>query len=99
MNFESVEAVIKELQHKEKIHLQEKQEQGRVAQQSLQQVTRLAVENDRLKKEVLECSKKYIEQKEEVDRMVAFVNHLEADKKGLEDKIQRLDSIIKQYIN
>ena len=50
VNFDSVETIVKELQQKERINSEQKIEINRLNQQSSQQLSKIALENDRLKK-------------------------------------------------
>lgn len=50
VNFDSVETIVKELQQKERINSEQKTEINRLNQQSSQQLSKIALENDRLKK-------------------------------------------------
>ena len=98
MNFDSVEALVRELQQKERAAHEQRQEVARLQQQSSQQLTKLALENDRLKKDALDLSQKLYEHKERADRFSAAINMLEAEKVALNERIAHLDDTIRQYI-
>lgn len=99
VNFESVEAIVKELQNKEKVAHEQRVEHNRLSQQSSQQLSKLAFDNDKLKKELLELNQRLYEQKERADRFSANINQLEAEKVALNERIGRLDEAIRQYIS
>lgn len=99
VKFDSVEAIIRELQNQERVSYEQRVELNRLTVQSSQQISKLSFDNERLKRELLEVSQKFIEQKDKADRLVASVNHLESEKLALSERISRLDDTIREYIS